>query len=369
MVMLVATYVVAQTQVNYGVKVVILATPKSGGHFVKWSDGNTENPRVITVLDNVNLVAEFDYNDYTLTTQVNSEERGSVTAGENIQYTQTKELIATPNYGYAFKNWTVSGSGSKVSSTSSNPTTFTMGTENATVTANFIPLQYRISLFSSNTTMGSVSGGDDYDYNTSLTISAIPNPGYRFVSWRDGNIENPRTIIVSGSEDFVANFDYNDYILTTQVNSEKKGSVTSGESIQYTQTKELTAIPKDGYIFRNWVIRGDGASLSSTTSNPTIFTMGTSDATVIAIFKDNPSDGNGGEGTAVSENTHTVLVYGLDMHVIVQGAATQTISVYNVAGQLLETRVAVSDKEVFDVYPEGVYIVNVGESTYKVVVK
>ena len=66
MVMLVATYVVAQTQVNYGSKVVILATPKLGGHFVKWSDGNAENPRFITVLDNVNLVAEFDYNDYTV---------------------------------------------------------------------------------------------------------------------------------------------------------------------------------------------------------------------------------------------------------------------------------------------------------------
>ena len=42
MVMLVATYVVAQTQVNYGVKVVILATPKSGGHFVQTIKSNIE---------------------------------------------------------------------------------------------------------------------------------------------------------------------------------------------------------------------------------------------------------------------------------------------------------------------------------------
>ncbi|MBQ8056464.1 MAG: T9SS type A sorting domain-containing protein, partial [Paludibacteraceae bacterium] len=85
--------------------------------------------------------------------------------------------------------------------------------------------------------------------------------------------------------------------------------------------------------------------------------------------EDNPGGGNGGEGTAVSENAHTVLAYGLDMQVIVKGAFAQTISVYNVVGQLLETRVASSDTEIFNVYPEGVYIVNVGEETYKVVVK
>ena len=85
----VALNVVAQMQVSQGTEINVKATPKPGYRFIQWSDGNTENPRSITVMDNVDLVAEFYYNDYTLTTQVNSVERGSVTSGESIQYTQT----------------------------------------------------------------------------------------------------------------------------------------------------------------------------------------------------------------------------------------------------------------------------------------
>lgn len=36
----------------------IRCIPNSGYHFVRWSDGNTENPRVVTVLENLSLVAE-----------------------------------------------------------------------------------------------------------------------------------------------------------------------------------------------------------------------------------------------------------------------------------------------------------------------
>jgi hypothetical protein len=122
----VALNVVAQMQVSQGTEINVNAIPKPGYRFIQWSDGNIENPRSITVMDNVDLVAEFYYNDYTLTTQVNSVERGSVTSGESIQYTQTKELTATPNYGYAFKNWTLSGTESSLSATTSNPTIFTM---------------------------------------------------------------------------------------------------------------------------------------------------------------------------------------------------------------------------------------------------
>ena len=37
----------------------ITATAKEGYHFVRWSDGNTENPRTIVLSEAVNLIAEF----------------------------------------------------------------------------------------------------------------------------------------------------------------------------------------------------------------------------------------------------------------------------------------------------------------------
>ncbi len=487
----VALNVVAQMQVSQGTEINVKATPKPGYRFIQWSDGNTENPRVITVLDNVNLVAEFDYNDYTLTTQVDYADRGTVTYGESIKYTFTKELTATPKYGYVFKNWTVSGAGSSLSSTTSNPATFTMGTENATVTANFDYDKFDITAIAEQPQMGTVRGSGRYNYLSEQNISAEPGARYRFVGWSDGNTENPRSITITQDVTYTAIFEQTHAILTVNPSEKNAGTFVGPGLYEVGEKVFLQANPAPYYRFVKWSdgstqnprritmnedisliayffdelaeessvnsgqvlvepdstnakfswpqtegsksysleIKKDGvtfctlefneygqlAGIDFTTRAMTKgfqfkvtgleedsdyrFSLKAKDASenVIASYagdfstragagssigesnlgeedeegNDNPSGGGDvpGGGTAVSENAHTVLVYGLDMHVIVQGAATQIISVYNVVGQLLETRVAVSDKEVFDVYPEGVYIVNVGESTYKVVVK
>lgn len=43
-----------------GTKVVAVALPKSGGTFTQWSDGNTDNPRTITMEANTTLTATFE---------------------------------------------------------------------------------------------------------------------------------------------------------------------------------------------------------------------------------------------------------------------------------------------------------------------
>jgi hypothetical protein len=45
---------------NHGTEVTLTATPNEGYHFVKWSDGNTENPRTIVVVEDIELRAEFE---------------------------------------------------------------------------------------------------------------------------------------------------------------------------------------------------------------------------------------------------------------------------------------------------------------------
>jgi hypothetical protein len=45
---------------NYGDNATLTATPAEGYHFVKWSDGNTDNPRVITVNGDMQIAAEFE---------------------------------------------------------------------------------------------------------------------------------------------------------------------------------------------------------------------------------------------------------------------------------------------------------------------
>ena len=45
--------------------------------------------------------------------------------------------------------------------------------------------------------MGSVTGMGTYNKGTSVTLTAVPNQGYRFVSWGDENTDNPRTVIAN----------------------------------------------------------------------------------------------------------------------------------------------------------------------------
>lgn len=481
----VALNVVAQMPVSQGTKINVKATPKPGYRFIQWSDGNIENPRSITVMDNVDLVAEFYYNDYTLTTQVNYADRGTVNSGGSVQYTQTKELTATPNYGYVFKNWTVSGSGSSVSSTTANPITFTMGTANATVTANFDYDPFEITAITDQPHMGTVSGSGSYNYLSEQYVTATPlDARYRFVSWSDGNTDNPRSITITKDETYTAIFEQTHAWLTISPSEKNAGTFDGpgfyeiGEKVlvqanpapyyrfvkwsdgstqnprRITMTGDITLtayfvdelaeesfvnpgqvlvepdstnamfswpqtegsnsysleIKKDGVVFCTLEFNeyGQLAGIDFTTRAMTKgfqfkvtgleedsdyrFSLKAKDASenVIASYagdfstragagssigesnlgnEDEEPGGSAGEGTAVSENANNILAYGLNMQVIVKGAFAQTISVYNVVGQLLETRVASSDIEIFNVYPEGVYIVNVGEEIYKVVVK
>ena len=61
----------------------------------------------------------------------------AVASGASVAEGATVTLTATPSTGYKFTSWNVSGTGSSLTSETTNPTTFTMGTANATVTANF----------------------------------------------------------------------------------------------------------------------------------------------------------------------------------------------------------------------------------------
>ncbi len=62
----------------------------------------------------------------------------AVASGASVAEGGKVTLTATPASGYAFSNWSVEGTGAALSDTGINPTTFTMGTANATVTANFV---------------------------------------------------------------------------------------------------------------------------------------------------------------------------------------------------------------------------------------
>jgi hypothetical protein len=122
----------SDANVNCGSSRTITATPNDCYKFVNWSDGNTQNPRTVTVTSNTALTANFELIEYNL--DVSSSGNGNVVpSGNNKLGCGTSQTIAAiANSGYKFKNWT-----SKNNTISfENPLTITI-TRDTTLVANF----------------------------------------------------------------------------------------------------------------------------------------------------------------------------------------------------------------------------------------
>lgn len=65
---------------------------------------------------------------------------------------------------------------------------------------------YTITANANDATMGTVTGGGEYEVNSSITLEAVANAGYVFVNWEDGTTNNPRIVTVTGDATYTANF-------------------------------------------------------------------------------------------------------------------------------------------------------------------
>jgi len=116
-----------------GTNVQLTASVNSGWTFTGWSDGVMNTTRTVTVpTTNVTYTANFQQLTATITAQANPPAGGLVSGGGVINDGATATVIAVPNAGYQFINWTESGT--PVSTAASY--SFTV-TANRNLTANF----------------------------------------------------------------------------------------------------------------------------------------------------------------------------------------------------------------------------------------
>ncbi|MBR5433782.1 MAG: leucine-rich repeat domain-containing protein [Bacteroidales bacterium] len=174
----------------------LVATPTSGSVFTQWSDGNTDNPRPITVDSNYDLEAIFKA-IYTVSLSSNDNSLGLVDgAGEYIDG-DTAILTATPASGKAFSQWN--------DGNTDNPRTIIVESDSNLVA--IFKAIYTIKVSANNNSFGSIQGNGKFEEGTTVSISAWPKSGYKFTKWDDGNTDNPRSIIVSADQKYQAIFD------------------------------------------------------------------------------------------------------------------------------------------------------------------
>jgi len=201
---------------------------------------------------------------HTLSSSVAPVGVGSVTLGSTSvgeSKTTTIEASAT-NENYRFKNWTFSGTGASVANTLSASTTFTMGTTDATVTANFeeIP-SHTLSSAVSPVGAGTVTlGSSSVKEGSTTTATAAAAANFKFTGWSisgtgaslSSTSTNPTTVTMGTADATVtAIFEaVTTYAITYSVNG-KTTTVNVEENASVDLSAPTSGIPL-GYVFKGW---------------------------------------------------------------------------------------------------------------------
>ena len=119
-----------------------------------------------------------------ISTAIYPENGGSAEGAGCYQVGDEVTLIATPNVGYLFVNWTED----LIPVFSEFSYIFT-ATESKTVTAHFVPKSYVVNVDVNNSEYGDATGAGEYGANATATVSAVPNQCYQFANWTIDSVE------------------------------------------------------------------------------------------------------------------------------------------------------------------------------------
>ncbi len=222
---------------------VIQATPIYGYHFTQWSDGDTNNPRTLTLMQDTAFTAQFAKNTYGIVALSADTVKGYAGGTDTLEYLDTATLTATANYGYHFTQWS--------DGNSANPRQVQV-TRDSVFTAQFDYNLYSIALSVDTAIYGCVNGAGSYNYLSERTISAMPNYGYHFTQWSDGDTNNPRVITLTQDTAFTALFAKNTYNIAALSADTVKGYAGGTDTLEYLDTATLTATANYGFHFTQW---------------------------------------------------------------------------------------------------------------------
>ena len=190
----------------------------------------------------------------------------------SVNHVTTKTLVATANTGYNFSGWTLSGNNTSavtIGNTSAASTNIKATNTGATVTANFTPITYNITYIAPINGSYTIKVGDNAavsanttaNYNTTITLTNTPDPGYRFSKWTitpTVSITNNKTFLMPANDvNIAATFEADTYTITWNAN----GGSVSPESSNYTYNGDPVVLPeptRDGYTFLGWFTSANG---------------------------------------------------------------------------------------------------------------
>lgn len=247
----------------YGETATVTATPLNNFEFINW----TENGSVVssdasysfTVTSNRNLIANFSEDYFVVDAIAVPAGAAEIAGAGNYAYGQYCSLQANPNGGYYFIDWKENGQTISV-----NPTYYFQVTEDRNLEAHLGVFDYEITTVAYPAEAGSVDGGGNFNYGEVVTVTAVANTGWEFLSWtNNGSVVSNEAIYtfnVTASLDLQANFIVSEYLVSAIADPGSGGSIDGDGIYEYGETATLVASPANAYVFLNWTEDGDVVS-------------------------------------------------------------------------------------------------------------
>lgn len=185
---------------------IIQADAGYGYHFDHWNNGRTNNPDTLFLTHDTALIAFFSPNQYSITTQSNDQNRGTVEGGGSYYYQDTALLIATSTEHNHFYQWTYADENGYQHFLSSNNPLHLIVDKNYEIVGHFTADTYSVIAESNDINRGRVIGGGVFDYGSPCTLTAEAYSGYQFAHWSNGATYNPYTFAVLEDTELTAVF-------------------------------------------------------------------------------------------------------------------------------------------------------------------
>ncbi len=344
------------------------ATANDNYTFINWTENGDEvsnrSNYTFTVTDNRVLVANFQAlpQSYTITTNADPAEGGTVTGDGSYNQGQSCTLTATPSIGYNFVNWTKNG---QLVSTH-NPYSFTV-TESATYVAHFEQEEYAIIVSPNTFEGGECSGSGVFHFGDICTITATSSLGYYFTSWteNDSVVSNDSiySFIVKGSHTLVGNFIRKTFEITASVDPDEAASISGTGTYSFGDEVTLTFDRNEDWAFKNWT--EDGIEVST---EMTYTFIATENRNLVAHFEYT-------EG--IGENNISAKVYPNPTkgEITLEGEGLQSVRIANAFGQTIYNTKVEGDQVRIDLSQmgKGIYMMHIeadgGQAVRKIVVE
>ena len=405
--------------IQYNTTAKISAKASAHYHFMNWNDGDKEPERQITVLSDTLFMATFAIDSFNLETISNNDKLGTVKGAGIYPYNTEVEIVAMANPHSHFVKW----------SNGSTETKQTIAvTNNMKLSAQFELDKHRVTVTTSDSELGNVSGSCISNYGSKVLITATPGTDKYFTGWSDGVTSNPRLVEVLSDTLISANFKgMPEFTIKVASSDTAMGTVSAGGTFPLYSTVSLSATPKDHYRFVQWsdgraenprslkaianvsytalfepeqysvvVLQNDGNMgyvspsgvysygsavtceampyphhyfvewSNGETANPYVFSA-TESLTLTAVFA---ADSTFVTAVADSPLANEVNIYAYNKTIVVENAefSASQIDVFDINGRMVAKASANSSRIEIPITAQGIYIVRMGELAKQVVV-